>query len=77
MSTWYGLLVNEATPKELVLKINRSVLEVLKSPEITDKLSSEGMAVVASSPQEFQVFLNKESLKFAKIIQSAGIHLAQ
>ena len=75
MSTWYGLLVSEATSKDLVLKINHALSDALKSPDISDKLSSEGMAVVASTPLEFQVFLSKESLKFAKIIQSAGIRM--
>jgi hypothetical protein len=40
---------------------------------MTEKFYSDGVSVVAGSPEQFQEFLLHETLKFAKIIQSAGI----
>ncbi len=73
MSTWYGILVSSKTPKILVNKISQEVAHVLHEPAMTEKFYSDGVSVVASTPEQFHDFLSQETVKFAKIIQSAGI----
>lgn len=73
MSTWYGLLVSSKTPKNTIQKISQEMAGVLQESSMKEKFYSDGVTVVASTPEQFQDFLTQESLKFAKIIQSAGI----
>ncbi|MFN0003412.1 MAG: tripartite tricarboxylate transporter substrate binding protein [Burkholderiaceae bacterium] len=73
MSTWYGILVSSKTPKGIVNKISQDLAVVLHESAMTEKFYSDGVSVVAGTPEQFQEFLTHESLKFAKIIQSAGI----
>lgn len=42
-----------------------------------ERLAGDGMAVVASTPQQFAQFLNRENVKYTRIIKAAGINAEQ
>jgi tripartite-type tricarboxylate transporter receptor subunit TctC len=73
MTNWYGLLVQGGTPREIVVKLQQEVARVLNLPELKERLAGEGMTVVASTPEQFVEFLARETAKYNRIIQSAGI----
>jgi tripartite-type tricarboxylate transporter receptor subunit TctC len=73
MTNWYGLLAPSATPRETIVKLNAEVVRILKLPELTSRLADDGMTVVASSPERFAEFLARETDKFTKVIEAAGI----
>jgi tripartite-type tricarboxylate transporter receptor subunit TctC len=73
MTNWYGLLAPAATPREAIVKLNAEVVRILKLPELTSRLADDGMTVVASSPERFAEFLARETDKFTKVIEAAGI----
>jgi tripartite-type tricarboxylate transporter receptor subunit TctC len=73
MTNWYGLLAPAATPREAIVKLNAEVVRILKLPELTGRLSDDGMTVVASTPERFGEFLARETDKFTKVIEAAGI----
>jgi tripartite-type tricarboxylate transporter receptor subunit TctC len=73
MTNWYGLLAPAATPREAIVKLNAEVVRILKLPELTGRLADDGMTVVASTPERFGEFLARETDKFTKVIEAAGI----
>jgi tripartite-type tricarboxylate transporter receptor subunit TctC len=73
MTNWYGLLVPAATPPATVQALSRAVATVLTQPDIRQKMYNEGMTVVASTPEHFADFLKRETAKYDRIIDSAGI----
>ena len=73
MTNWYGLLVPAATPRASVAKLNAEVVRILNLPELKNRLSEDGMVIVGSSPEQFAEFLNRETAKYAKVIETAGI----
>ena len=77
MTTWTALLVTGGTPREVVNKLHAEVALILNQPETKERLAADGMAVVASTPAQFTDFLARESSKYARIIQAAGITAAQ
>jgi tripartite-type tricarboxylate transporter receptor subunit TctC len=40
---------------------------------LKQRLGEDGMTVVASTPDEFTQFLKRESAKFGRVIETAGI----
>lgn len=72
-ATWYGLLAPAATPLEIVAKLNAEVVNILKSPEMHDRLSKEGADPVGNTSAEFSKFIQTEIDKWRKVIQAAGI----
>jgi tripartite-type tricarboxylate transporter receptor subunit TctC len=73
MTNWYGLLVQGATPRDTINKLQQEVTRILNLPELKERLAGEGMTVVGSTAEQFVDFLALETAKFNRIIQTAGI----
>lgn len=73
MTNWYGMLVPAATPREAIARLSTEVARVLQLPELRKRLAQDGMTVVASTPEQFAGFLARETAKYARIIEAAGI----
>ena len=74
MTNWYGLLVASSTPRELVQRVQQDVSRFLNQPDLKDRLAGEGMTVIANTPEQFVTFLARETAKYNRIIQAAGIN---
>jgi len=73
MTNWYGMLVPAATQRDVIVKLSAEVARILKLPDLRSRLADDGMTVVASTPGEFADFLARETAKFARVIETAGI----
>ena len=72
-SAWYGVLAPAGTPKELVAKINADIVGILKNPEISAKLISQGTDVVAGDPENFRSTIKSDLAKYSKLISEIGL----
>jgi tripartite-type tricarboxylate transporter receptor subunit TctC len=70
---WYGLLAPAKTPPEIIEKLHREVVAILRTPEARDRFAADGAELVASSPGEFAVLLKAETVKWARVAKAAGI----
>jgi tripartite-type tricarboxylate transporter receptor subunit TctC len=70
---WYGLLAPLGTPKAIVNQISSEIARALKTTEVQERLVSTGAEAVESSPAEFTKFLEKETLRWGKVLREAGI----
>jgi len=73
MTTWYGLFVQGATPRGVVAKLQRELARILDQADTKERIAADGMTVVASTPEQFAEFLSRETVKYAHIIEAAGI----
>ena len=72
-TTWYGLYAPKGTPPDIINRINKATLEVLKNPELREQLIQRGFEPVGNSPKEFAAFISSEIMKWAKVVRVAGI----
>jgi tripartite-type tricarboxylate transporter receptor subunit TctC len=70
---WNGLTAPARTPRSAINKINADLIKVIKSPDLVEKLRSEGSDPVGSSVAQYQTFLREEIVKWNKVIKSAGV----
>ena len=77
MTNWYGMLVPGATPRDIISKLQHEVARALNLPELKERLAADGMTVVASTPEQFAEFLVRETAKYNRIVQAAGIKNSQ
>jgi tripartite-type tricarboxylate transporter receptor subunit TctC len=70
---WYGLLAPVGTPREIVAKLHAETVAILRAPESAKRLAGDGAEVIASTPEEFAVFIKAETIKWAKVVKAAGI----
>ena len=71
--TWFGLVAPPATPAALAEKINRDVVEILKSKVVGDMLRKISLAAGATTPADTTQFFAEETALWSKVIKEAGI----
>ncbi len=73
VTVWFGILAPAGVPPDIVRRLNAEMVKIIGSPEIADRFAKAGVDPVASSPEEFGVFLRGEVARWAKVIQDANI----
>lgn len=72
-TTWHGLLAPRSTANAIVGRLHRDMIGILRQPEITERLASQGTAVVGNTPEQFTTHIRAETAKWAQVIRQAGI----
>jgi tripartite-type tricarboxylate transporter receptor subunit TctC len=70
---WQGLVAPAGTPKEAISYIHRELVELMKLPEVKERLGVLGFEPVAGTPEEFAQHAKLEFDKWAKVIKESGI----
>jgi len=65
----FGFVVPAATPRPVVQKIRDDTAKVLNQPDVTAKLETMGLEVVASTPAQFDQLVRTEMVKWAKVVK--------
>lgn len=72
-NSWYGFVGPANLPKDVLAKLNAEIVAALKNPEAAKKLTQAGLAIVGSSPEQFDAFIKAEVDRAARIIKLANI----
>jgi tripartite-type tricarboxylate transporter receptor subunit TctC len=73
MSGWTGMFAPAGTPREIVDKISGEMGRILATPEIVERLVSQGLEPLISNPEQFAALLQSDKAKFARLIKDANI----
>lgn len=71
--TWTGLCAAKGTPAAAIQRVQQEVAKVLAMPEISQKFIAAGLEPVASTPEQFRVFLAADKAKWGTVIKDAGV----
>lgn len=72
---WMGLIAPGATPAATVERINREVAELLKQPDIRDKLGTQLMEPIGNSPAQFRDAMRAEVKRWEPVIKAGNIKI--
>jgi tripartite-type tricarboxylate transporter receptor subunit TctC len=75
-ANWYGLWAPKGTPKDIVVRVNRAVVESLADPELVKQLSQQGLDMPPAdqrTPEALAAFHKSEIETWWPILQAAGI----
>ena len=70
---WHGIVVPKGTPAPIVTLLHDTLLKVLTSPDVVQKLSQIGYEVTTGSSAEFAAFLQAERDRWGPVIKDANI----
>jgi tripartite-type tricarboxylate transporter receptor subunit TctC len=73
---WSGLAMPAGTPPDIVQKFSRDAARIVKSAEMSERLTALGAEPFGSSPEEFTAFIKAEATKWSRVIREAGISLS-
>ena len=71
--SWYGLFAPAGTPRDIVVRLQSEMAEVLKSPEVIERLSTSGNLPVGGTPEAMDALFKADIARYAKIIADAKI----
>lgn len=71
-STWHGLVAVAGTPRAVQAKLNAEVNAVLKDPQVSKFLESQGAIVQGGTAEKFAAYIKSEIPKWAKVIKDSG-----
>jgi tripartite-type tricarboxylate transporter receptor subunit TctC len=74
-ASWYGILAPAKTPRPIIDRLNREVVNVAQRPELRERLVADGAEPVGNSPEEFAAHINRELARWGKVIKDANIRL--
>lgn len=74
-TTWFGLFGPRGLPADVVQKVNTAANEVLRDPEVVERLTRLGIEPAGGTPAQFASMLASESTKWKKIITERKITL--
>ncbi len=75
VSTWYGLFMPAATPKDIVTRVNGEVNKLLATQEMKDAILAQGAEPQAMTPEQFGSLLKTDYQKWKAIVQASGATL--
>jgi tripartite-type tricarboxylate transporter receptor subunit TctC len=70
---WMGVLGPAGTPPEVVATVHRALRDAVHTPAIMERLGSQGVESVGSSPAEFTAQIAREIVQWREVIRTANI----
>jgi tripartite-type tricarboxylate transporter receptor subunit TctC len=75
-SLWYGLWVPRDTPKEIIAKLNATLMQVLADPPVRKRLEELGIQITPSAqqtPEALRAFQKAETERWWPIIKASNL----
>jgi tripartite-type tricarboxylate transporter receptor subunit TctC len=73
MSQWIGIVSAKGTPPKIVKTINKSVNEILKEPDVQDRLLSFGMEALPMTPEQLGMQIRTSLAEYRQLAKTQKI----
>ena len=71
--SWVGMIAPANTPRDIVTRLNREIVDILKQKDVEEKLNQQGAIPVGDTPEQFGSYIVAEMKKWGAIVKSANI----
>jgi tripartite-type tricarboxylate transporter receptor subunit TctC len=71
-TNWFGTAVPAKTPPAVVSKLSQEIARVLRLPDVSARLLTQGLEPTSSAPEEFSAYIRSEMTKWAKVVKASG-----
>ncbi len=72
---WFALLVPAKTSLDLIARLHKEIVAVLKSPEFAKAVEDQGAFVVASSPKGLTERIQSDSVSIVRTIKTVQLQV--
>jgi tripartite-type tricarboxylate transporter receptor subunit TctC len=73
--TWQGVLVPASMPTAAVTRLAAELTRIIRSPEVRERLVSQGAEVHTMTPAEFTTFFERERKQWAAVVAQSGVKI--
>ncbi len=75
ISSWTGMVAPAGTPRPIVDKIQREIELIYADPIMQKKFADAALVPRLSTPEEFELFVKKEAVRWNKLFRESNIQL--
>ena len=61
------------TPPAILAKVSQDVAQVLKTPDMIEKLTAFGSIPAPNSPAQFDAIIKSDTERYGKVLKDAGV----
>ena len=72
LDTWFGIMAPAGIPKEALDKLHAEIVKALATADLKERLTRMGAEAGGNSPQQFGEFIQREMVKYARIVKLSG-----
>jgi len=73
VGTWQAVLGPAGLPQAILSRIHEQAVVAVKSPDVAERLSSQGYQTVGNTPREFAKIIDAETARWKSVVKAAGI----
>lgn len=66
---WFGVMVPAGTPKPIIARLNKEIVDILKMPDVIERLAGTGSVPLTSSPEEFDKVIAGDTAKLGQMFK--------
>jgi tripartite-type tricarboxylate transporter receptor subunit TctC len=75
VNQWYGVTTSAKVPTSIVLKLNSAINDVLRAPDVVQRLTADGSEIVGGTPEAFGAYIRADIARWSKLITEAHLTL--
>jgi tripartite-type tricarboxylate transporter receptor subunit TctC len=72
LTPWYGVLTRAGTPENVLVKLNRDIVTILRERAMDEHVKKLGGEPAAMTRAQFAAFLKSEAVKWGKLVRDSG-----
>jgi tripartite-type tricarboxylate transporter receptor subunit TctC len=69
---WYGMFAPAKTPPDVIARLNKVIVDAVRSPDVQDRLLALGLQPTGTSPDAFARIVQDDSNLWAPAIEASG-----
>src|SRR3954467_6379172 len=73
MSVWLGLVAPKGTPRPIIDKIQKKVVQIMAERAMQEKSERTGAYPMTSTPEEFATFMRQEASRWEPVLKETNI----
>ena len=71
--SWVGMIAPNGTPKDVIARFHREIVDILKQKDVAEKLNGQGALPVGDAPEQFAAYIKAEIDKWGAVVRSSNI----
>lgn len=75
LTVWNGMAAPSATPRGIIVRLNRELVRVLELAEVKKKLTSQGLEVTPNTPEQFARLIVADTARLGRVAKTAKMRV--
>jgi tripartite-type tricarboxylate transporter receptor subunit TctC len=72
-TNWYAYMAPAGTPKEILARLHRELVQALGAPDVHEQLAKQGVEAQPGTPEELATYIKREHETWGRVVREAKI----